>query len=203
MELQAALEKSEAELNLFRKTHAIVALEPGQNLMVERLKALNTDLVQARSKRIELESMVQAIQKRDNQALSQVIDNPPIQKIKDQISALELTRGRLATTFKSTHPEVIALQEQIDEAKDRMDQEVRRVVRSITLDYNVAKAKERGLTDEMEEQRRAAMDLREKAIEASILEREVEANQSAANILKEDQRDPPEPASCNLQCASW
>ena len=168
--------------------------------MVERLKALNTDLVQARSKRIELESMVQAIQKRDNQALSQVIDNPPIQKIKDQISALELTRGRLATTFKSTHPEVIALQEQIDEAKDRMDQEVRRVVRSITLDYNVAKAKERGLTDEMEEQRRAAMDLREKAIEASILEREVEAN-PALNILKEDQRDPPEPASY-AQCAS-
>jgi polysaccharide biosynthesis transport protein len=185
VELKAALEKSEAELNQFRKTHAIVALEQGQNLMMERLNALNTDLVQARSKRIELESMVQAIQKRDNQALSQVIDNPPIQKIKDQISALELTRGRLATTFKSTHPEVIELQEQIDEAKDRMDQEVRRVVRSITLDYNVAKAKERRLTDAMEEQRRAAMDLREKAIEASILEREVEANQTLyANILK-------------------
>lgn len=185
VELKAALEKSEAELNQFRKTHAIVALEQGQNLMVERLKALNADLVQARSKRIELESMVQAIQKRDNQALSQVIDNPPIQKIKDQISALELTRGRLASTFKSTHPEVIALQAQIDEAKDRMDQEVRRVVRSITLDYNVARAKERALTDEMEEQRRAAMDLREKAIEASILEREVEANQTLyGNILK-------------------
>jgi capsular exopolysaccharide synthesis family protein len=184
-ELKTALERSEADLNRFRKTHAIVTMEQGQNLVVERLKALNGDLTQARSRRIELESIARAVEKRDNQALSQVIDNPLIQKLKNQISDLEMQRARLATIFTSTHPQVRALQEQIDEAKNRMDQEVGRVVRSITLDYSAAKAREVALTEAMEEQRKAALDLREKAIEASILEREVEANRTLyENVLK-------------------
>jgi polysaccharide biosynthesis transport protein len=184
-ELKTALERSEADLTRFRKTHAIVTMEQGQNLMVERLKALNGDLTQARSRRIELESIARAIEKRDNQALSQVIDNPLIQKLKNQISDLEMQRARLATIFTPTHPQMRALQEQIDEAKNRMDHEVSRVVRSITLDYNAAKAREVALTEAMEEQRKAALDLREKAIEASILEREVEANRTLyENVLK-------------------
>jgi succinoglycan biosynthesis transport protein ExoP len=185
VELKAALEKSEAELNRFRKKHAIVSLEQGQNLVLARLNALNADLIQARTKRIELESIVHAVQQRDNQALSQVIDNPLIQNMKNQISTLELEQGRLATVFNPTHPQMMALQEQIGEAKNRMDQEIRRVVRSIISDYNAAKAREAALTNAMEEQRQRALDLREKAIEASILEREVEANQALyTNVLR-------------------
>ena len=75
-----------------------------------------------------------------------------------------MERARLATTFRPTHPGVTALQEQIDQAKNRMDQEVRRIVRSITSDYNAAKAREQALAEEMEEQRQAALDLREKAL---------------------------------------
>jgi succinoglycan biosynthesis transport protein ExoP len=184
-ELKIALEQSEADLTRFRKTHAIVTMEQGQNLVLERLRALNADLTQARSKRIELESIVRAVQKRDNQALSQVIDNPLIQKSKEQIVALETERARLATTFRAHHPQVAALQEQINEAKARMEQEIHRVVLSITLDYNAAKAKEQALADAMEAQRRAAMDLRANAVEASILEGEVEANRRLYdNILK-------------------
>jgi succinoglycan biosynthesis transport protein ExoP len=184
-ELKIALEQSEADLTRFRKTHAIVTMEQGQNLVLERLRALNADLTQARSRRIELESIVRSVQKRDNQALSQVIDNPLIQKSKEQIAALEAERARLATTFRPHHPQVAALQDQIDEAKARMEQEIHRVVLSTTLDYNAAKAKEQALADAMESQRRAAMDLRANAAEASILEGEVEANRSLYdNILK-------------------
>jgi capsular exopolysaccharide synthesis family protein len=153
--------------------------------LVDRLKALNADLTQARSRRIELESLYRAVQQRDNRFLSQIIDNPLIHHLKDQISALELQRARLATMFTSTHPQLIALQQQLDDAKNRMDQEVSRVVRSINVDYNAVKARELALADAMEEQRRAALDLRENALEASILEREVEANRTLyENVLK-------------------
>ena len=184
-DLKAALERSEADLTRFRKTHEIVTVEQGQNLVMERLRALNTDLVQARSRRIELESIVRAVQKRDNQALSQVIDNPLIQRSKEQIAALETERARLATVWRDHHPEVVALQNQIDEAKTRLDQEVHRVILSITLDHKAAKAKEQAVTDAMEAQRRAAMDLRERAVEASILEGEVDVNRKLfENILR-------------------
>jgi succinoglycan biosynthesis transport protein ExoP len=184
-ELKSKLEQSDEDLNRFRKAHPIVALDKGENLIVERLTRLNGDLTNARSKRIELESIHRSIQQRDNWLISPILNNPLVQQIKDQISILEREKARSATTFKSTHPSMKALQEQIDEAKSRLDQEVRRIVRSIESDYNVAKAREAAVTQEMEEQRRAALDLREKAIEGAILERDVESNRKLyEDVLK-------------------
>jgi succinoglycan biosynthesis transport protein ExoP len=96
--------------------------------------------------------------------------------MKEQLSTLEIEKARLATIFKPKYSGVDALQQQINEAKGRMDQEIRRIVRSIASDYAAARARELALAEEMEQQRRAALDLREKAIEAAVLEREVESN---------------------------
>jgi polysaccharide biosynthesis transport protein len=185
VELKVKLEKSEADLNRFRKTHAIVALDKGENLILERLKGLNTDLTQARSRRIEVESLYRIVQQRDHQLLSQVIDNPLIRQMKEQISPLEAEKARLATIFKPTYSGVAALQQQINQAKGRVDQEVRRVIRTIAADYHAAIAREEALTAEMEQARRATLDLREKAVEAAVLEREVESNRALyENVLK-------------------
>jgi succinoglycan biosynthesis transport protein ExoP len=185
VELKAKLEKSEEELNRFRKAHAIVALDKGENAMMERLKGLNADLTHARSRRIELESLYRIVQQRDHQLLSQVIDNPLIRQMKEQIAGLEVEKARLATIFKPNYSGVSALQQQINQAKGRVEQEVRRVVRSIASDYAASRAREDALTEEMERQRQSALDLREKAIEAAVLEREVESNGALyENVLK-------------------
>jgi polysaccharide biosynthesis transport protein len=175
-ELKARLGKSEEELNRFRKAHPIVALEKSDSLVVDRLKGLNNDLTQARSRRIELESLYHIVQQRDSQLLSQVIDNPLIRQMKEQISALEAEKARTATIFKPKYSGVDAVQQQITQAKGRMDQEIRRIVRSITADYSAARAREDATAAEMEQQRKIALDLREKAVEAAVLEREVESN---------------------------
>ena len=184
-ELKGKLEKSESDLNQFRKTHAIVAIDKSEDFTLDRLKGLNTDLTQARSRRIELESLYRIVQQRDHQLLSQVIDNPLIRQMKDQISALEVEKAQLATIFKPTYAGVVALQQQINQAKGRVDQEVRRIVRSIASDYRAAVAREEALTTEMEQARRATLDLREKALEAAVLEREVESNRTLYdNVFK-------------------
>jgi polysaccharide biosynthesis transport protein len=184
-ELKAKLEKSEEDLNRYRKAHAIVALEKGENLMMDRLRGLNEDLTQARTRRIDLESLYRVVQQKDNRFLSQIIDNAAIQQIRNQVLTLEREKTNLATVFRPTYPEVTALQEQINQAQERLNQEILRVVRTITSDYNAAKAREKALTDEMEQARQAALDLREKAVEAAILERDVESNRALYdNILK-------------------
>jgi succinoglycan biosynthesis transport protein ExoP len=184
-ELKGKLEKSESDLNRFRKTHAIVAIDKAGDLTLDRLRGLNNDLTQARSRRIELESLYRIVQQRDHQLLSQVIDNPMIRQMKDQISSLEVERAQLATIFKPTYAAVVALQQQINQAKGRVDQEVGRIVRSIASDYRAAVAREEALTTEMEQARRSTLDLREKALEAAVLEREVESNRTLYdNVFK-------------------
>ena len=184
-ELKTQVERSERDLNKFRKAHAIVALDNGGDMIVERLKGLNADLSQARTRRIELESLHRVVQQRDQQLLSQVVDNALIRQMKEQVSALEAEKTRVAAIFKPSYAGVKALQQQINEAKGRMDQEVRRIVRSITSDYQAAVAREEALTTEMEQARRATLDLREKALEAAVLEREAESSRTLYdNVLK-------------------
>jgi succinoglycan biosynthesis transport protein ExoP len=184
-ELKAQVEKSDRDLNKFRKAHAIVALDKGDDLILERLRGLNADLSQARTRRIELESLYRIVQQRDHQLLSQVVDNALIRQMKEQVAALEVEKTRVATIFKPSYAGVTALQQQINEAKGRMDQEVRRIVRSIASDYQAAAAREEALTAEMEKARRATLDLREKALEAAVLEREAESSRTLyENVLK-------------------
>ncbi|MCZ6624744.1 MAG: polysaccharide biosynthesis tyrosine autokinase [Deltaproteobacteria bacterium] len=184
-ELKAEVEKSERALNRFRKAHKIVSIEKGENLVLERLLNLNRNLTQAQARRIELESLYRVVQQKDNRLLSQIIDNPVIQQLKNQIYALEIEQARLATKFKPIYPRVIRLQEQIDQAKNHLDREVLRIVRTIESDYTAAKAKEQALTRGTEEARQAALVLREKAVEYAILEREIASSRTLyENVLK-------------------
>ncbi|MEW6298914.1 MAG: polysaccharide biosynthesis tyrosine autokinase [Thermodesulfobacteriota bacterium] len=184
-ELKAKVEQSEEALNRFRKEHQITSLEKGENLMVERLMGLNRALTEAQARRIDLESLYRVVQQKNNRLLSQVIDNNSVRQLKDQIATLEAEQARLLTKFTPTYPRVAQLQEQIDLAKGRLDQELRRIVRTIESDYLAAKEREDALTMEMAREKQAALDLQEKVVEHTILEREAASNRTLyENVLR-------------------
>ena len=124
VELKGNVENSEKALNQFQRTHEIVSLDKGGGLLLDQLRKLNTDLTEARSRRIEIESLHHVVQKGDSRLLSQIIDNPTIQALRKQINDLETQLARLSTKFKPTYRGVIALQQEIDEAKGRLDHEL-------------------------------------------------------------------------------
>ena len=177
-ELRLNVEKSERELNNFQKDHQIVSIDKGSSLLLDQLKKLNADLTEAQSKRIELESLHRLVQKRDNHLLSQIIDNPTIQALRKQITALEVQDAHLGTKFKPEYRGRVAVQQELNEAKARLDQEIGRVVATIEKDYGAIRAKEQALTAETEKARRVALDLQEKAVDYAILEREVASNRA-------------------------
>ena len=178
VELKANVENSEKALNRFQTAHEVVSLDKGGSLPLEELKKLNTDLTEARSRRIELESLHRIVQKNDNQLLSQIIDNPRVQQLRNQITNLETQVSHLQTKFKPTYRGIIALQEEIDEAKSRLNGEINRIVQSIERDYLAAIAKEKALAVETDRARRLALSLQEKAVEYAVLEREVASNRA-------------------------
>ncbi len=178
VDLRVKVENSEKALSQFQREHKIVSLDKGSNLLLDQLRKLNTDLTEARSKRIELESIHRLVANRDNQLLSQIIDNPFIQQLRKQINDLDVQIAQLSTKFKPTYRGVIALQQEKDEAKTRLDQEINRVVRTIERDYRAGSEKERALAIETESARRVALDLQEKAVDYAVLEREVASNRA-------------------------
>jgi capsular exopolysaccharide synthesis family protein len=177
-ELRENVEKSEKALNNFLKEHHIVAIDKGNSLLLEQLRKLNADLTETQSKRIELESLHRVVQKRDNQLLSQIIDNPMIQGLRKQITALEEKDAHLGTKFKPEYRGRVAIRQEIEEAKERLNQEISRVVSSIEKDFTAIKAREEALAAETEKTRRVALDLQEKAVDHGVLEREVMSNRA-------------------------
>ena len=174
--LRVNVENSEKALTQFQRAHEIVSLDKGGGILLDQLKKLNADLTEARSRRIELESLLHVVQKGDNQILTQIIDNPFVQQLRRQISDLETQLAALATRYQPSYPGVITLQEQIDEAKSRLKQELNRIGQSIEKDYGAATAKEAALAAEAQKARQKALDLQENAVAYTVLEREVESN---------------------------
>ena len=84
----------------------------------------------------------------------------------------------LATKFKPAYPGVIALQQEIDEAKSRLDQELNRIVQSIDKDYSGGYGKRSGPGSRDQKGTAVALDLQENAVEYAVLEREVASNRA-------------------------
>jgi capsular exopolysaccharide synthesis family protein len=184
-ELKAKVEKSEQALNRFRESNKIFSLDKGENIIVDRLMRLNTELTTARAKRIELESLVRTVKRGNERLLSQIINNRYIQQLKDQITALEADYARLATKFKPSYPRLLALQDQLDQARGRLNRELVRIARTIESDHAAALANERALAAELEQERKAALALQKKAVEYRILEREAESDRTLyESVLK-------------------
>lgn len=184
-ELKVKLSQSEEAINHFRKTYGVVSLEGNENIIVDRMVDLNRRLTEARARRIELESLSRIVKDKNYTYLSQVIDNNLIVQLRGNLENLEAERARLSTIFKSDHPRLQDLDKQVNQAQQRLNLEIRKVVRAIESDYAAARAKEAALQAETDRQQQAALDLKEIAVQHTLLQGELDANRTIyGNVLK-------------------
>lgn len=176
-ELRSKVGESEAELGAFRKAHGVVSMDRGENLIVERMIALNGSLTTARIKRIELESLRQIIQNKNVNEISEVMTNATIQQFRAAIELLTAEQVKLSTVFKPDHPRMVELSTRLTETRQRMKLAIDEVVRRIETDYASARNKEASLDAEAQRQKDAAIDLQGLGVKYSVLQGEVTANQ--------------------------
>jgi capsular exopolysaccharide synthesis family protein len=184
-EVRVKVAQAEEALNRFRKTYGVVSVEGNENIVLDRMMDLNKRLTEARSKRIELESLSKIIKDKNFGNLSQIIDNNMIVQLRGKLEALEAEQARLATIYKSDHPRIMELNDQINQARQRMNLEIRNVVRSIDSDYAAARAKEAALQAEADRQQQSALNLKELAVQHTLLQGELEGSRTIyASVLK-------------------
>jgi capsular exopolysaccharide synthesis family protein len=177
-ELRKKLERSEAELNRFRRGHNVLSVEKGENIVVDRLVDLNKQLTQARSQRIEAESLYRTVENKNFQDIAEIMRQGLVQQLKANISTLEAEKARAATIFKPDHPRIHELNQQIASARQALNNEVTHVVSGIKSNYAAALAKERALESEAAKQQQDALAMRELGVQYTVLQEEVNANRS-------------------------
>ncbi|HEX4210589.1 MAG TPA: polysaccharide biosynthesis tyrosine autokinase, partial [Candidatus Binataceae bacterium] len=191
-ELKGNVEKSEAALNAYRRKAGIVTLESSEqnsqaasNPLTQRLGELNTQLTEASSKRIALGTQHQMITRGDYASLPEVISDPVIQSLKEQVAQLSTQYAALSNRFNPGYHPLDDLQARLIASHRALDFETKRVAASVNSDYEAALANETKIGQEIAGVKSQMLAVNDASLQEAILDREVQASrQLYRNVLE-------------------
>jgi polysaccharide biosynthesis transport protein len=184
-ELKNRVEKSEDALNSFRRSKGIISLDDKENIIVDRLADLNKRLTEAEAERITAEAQARLIKNREYDSLPAVIGNSLISTLKSQVVQLEAEHAKLSAQFLPGYPRLAQVKAQLDEAKQRLAQQIKNVVDGINSAYYAAMGKEKEIRAQMEKQKSDTFALKDAAVQYAILARETNTNKQLYDSVLE------------------
>jgi len=187
--VQGKLETSEKELTQFARKNQVVDLEDKSNVMTDRLTDLNTELTKVQSERINAEALYRQAQQGNIDALPAVLQEDLIRNLKSEYTKLQGEYFRLSRIYKEAYPKLQQVKAEMDQVKSTLDSEVAKLVVSLQVNYQQLQEKERLLTDAVETQKAALLDLKDRSIQYNILKREWETNKQLYSGLLERMKE--------------
>ena len=175
-DLKGKVERADEDLQIFGSKHDIISLEDQENVTMQRLTELNEALINAESDRIAKEAIYRQIRGQNIDSLPPILENKLISDLKQAYIQLEGQYVKQLETFKADHPEMARLKKQMDILRARLDGEIGKIAAGIKNDYESSRRRERLLRQAFEQQKKKAMQMKEKAIQYNILKREADTN---------------------------
>ncbi|HEY8187627.1 MAG TPA: polysaccharide biosynthesis tyrosine autokinase [Pyrinomonadaceae bacterium] len=186
-ELQQQIRADEERLVNYAKSHQIISLDASQNTVVERLAALNKQLVDAEKDRIDAEANFNAA--KVGGAAGALAEADAKQANESEAKAAELRQRRALLMVDATEeaPEVKEIDQQIAEL-DRQVKEIRSrksttLLTNLETLYRQALAREQALRKSFEQQRSETLSQNEAAINYRIIQQEITTNKTLLDSL--------------------
>lgn len=193
-QLKPKVQESSVALQNYRVKSGILGLEEQRKITAAKIMDFNKAYLEAQAQRLSIEAKFRELSEiaRDRsgaQTIFSVADNPLIQKLKNEASDLDVQRSKLLRTYKDQHPEILKIDAQIQQVSQKIDAEMKTMLRAVQTEARVAKAREETLLGNVNELRLEGQDLNEKEIQYLTLQRDADANQqlydSVVKRLKE------------------
>ena len=174
----------EAKLIEYAKQNNILEVNNSQSSQERKLDELYSALGEAERARIQAES--QMIQGRKRTNAHAVLNSPVVESLKQNLATLEAEYREKLKLFKPAFPDMVSLQERIDEVRGQLNREMGGLKQSLQAedatirqaDYISAKKLEDDLRAEVESYKGELVDLRDRSIEYNALKREVETSRN-------------------------
>jgi len=184
------VEKAEQALLQYKKKHSIITdfTSDTEQVTAQKLAKLNAQVVDAESIRVEAETRYkQALTLKGSPdmlgSIPEVLANELVGEIKKIEVELYKRMSELSGKYGKKHPQMVAIESELKSIEKRKVTEVQRVINSLKNQYQVALAKEVSLKASFAQQKRETLDLNQKAIEYSVLNREVESSRDMYDLL--------------------
>jgi capsular exopolysaccharide synthesis family protein len=187
-EQRKQVETAESALQQYRESHDAISFDSSQNIVTQKLADLNAAVTRAKTDRLQKESMYRQLQEIQNQpdkldTFPAILMNNFIQQQKGELASLERQRAQLSEKLAEKHPDMVRLQSAIDEAQRRLQVEIAKVIQGVRTEYEAAQAQERAMVGALDAQKAEALGMNRKAIEYSVLQRDVDSSKQIYQVL--------------------
>jgi len=182
--LRANLEEAQAKLTAYQKEKNIVSVDERFDVENTRLNEMSSQLVQAQNQTydnaVRQKLGAQAVSSGGSlENIPEVIGNPFIQSLKTEILKNEAQLKDLSTQLGPNHPQYQRLLSETQSLRERLDQEMKRVISSMEGSTHQSQQREVELKNAIAAQRARVFELKQYRDQLSPLEQEVEAAQHA------------------------
>lgn len=181
-EYRAKLEKGLLELQEYREKTGSVSLEEDQNIVIEKLKALNATLTQAQAERIQVETQwkaieAQIVQKVPFVRVANLLADPGVQAGLQQLQEQQREVAALKQRYRDQHPDLQRAVEMEARLERQFEEACEIGVHAWESRYRMLLEREKNLQAALREQEQEAFELDRKLVRYNELKRNLEADQ--------------------------
>jgi polysaccharide biosynthesis transport protein len=179
-EQKQKVEDAERALQAYREREGLVNIEERQGLVDQKLTALTGAVLNARTERINKETLFDQMRSLSTvqlEAFPLVMGNSVVQGLKTELANLQRDQTRLADVYGERHPDMVRVRTQIRATEEKLRAEIANVVKSVENAYQTARQQENNLQASLDALKRDALEVNRKSIDYSVLKREVDSNQ--------------------------
>jgi len=195
-ELDKQLKKvqdSEQALATYREKQNAMSLDDKQNIVTQRLTALNDAMIKARTEKISKESLFNQVKSISGgaspDAIPAIAGSQQVQTLKNKMNELVREKSRLEERYGPKNPQVQANAAQIQDTQRQIDFETTKAVQTIKNDYETAVLQERTLSANLEAAKADAQDLSRKSVGYNVMEREAKSNRQVYESLLQREKE--------------
>ena len=180
--LRAKVQESSVALQNYRVKAGIMGLQEQRQITAQKIMDFNKQYLESQAQRLSVEAKMNELQRVTSDrggaaTIFTVADSQLIQKLKQEASELEVTKAKLSRTYKDKHPEILKVEAQIEQVAQRIDAEIKTMMRAVQTEFRVARAREETLLGNVNRLRQEGQDISEKEIQYQNLQRDADSNQ--------------------------
>jgi uncharacterized protein involved in exopolysaccharide biosynthesis len=182
------VQNSQRAIYKFKKKHNVLSLEESQVINSVEIQELSNALTRAKAERITKQAIYVQLKKiaennQDVMAMPEISNYSIIENLRNQLVDLNSRRLEMGTKYGPRHPKMKELTNRIRRIKYEIVNESNRLKSTIKAELDRAAAIEKNIMNALDNQKKAAISLGERAIEYEVLKQKAASSQDIYNFL--------------------
>jgi polysaccharide biosynthesis transport protein len=189
-EQRAKVDAADRALQQYKETNNASSGDDKQNIVLQKLTAIQTQVVDARFELVSKEAAYQqflALQKdgKPVDSLPAIVGNEAIQALKTNLATLRDDHAKLTVQFGDKMPQVVTSNARLKQAEAELQAAMSNVVASVESEYRAAAARVHSLESSLNQQKGEAMGLDRKMMAYGQLEMDAKSERQLYEKLLE------------------